>query len=99
MIPKTNLFQGDRVRLSQTYINGQKFLVTKSAGHGHGGAAIFTKSVERVGTIVNDTLDPKQHAIKVCWDGNSEAHRKDEYMPCDLDLVEEGPLVKKEKVA
>ena len=87
-IPKTNLFRGDRVKFSKSYINGQRF-VESNRKDGTGGGTMLKKNYLRIGIIVNDTLDPKQDTIRVKWDGNSNAHRRDEYMPVDLELVED----------
>jgi hypothetical protein len=75
MIPKTNLFKGDRVRLSRSYVNHRP--------------NIANRSISRIGTIVNDTLCSRQHSIKVHWDGNAKAGRYDDYAPQDLVLFEE----------
>ena len=74
-VPKTNLFKGDRVKFSQSYLRSQPGLPRRSR--------------ERVGTIVNDTLSVRAEYIKVCWDGNADAHRKDYFLPNDLVLYEE----------
>ncbi len=72
---KTNLFKGDRVKLSQRYINS------------HDGLTRFV--LDRVGTIVTDTTGLRYEGeIKVHWDGNVKANRCDAYAPDELTLVE-----------
>jgi hypothetical protein len=78
-IPTTNLFKGDRVKLSKTYIASQEIM----------GTGNMDKCRNRIGTIVSDTLKPQNHYIKVHWDGNIKANGKDVYMPDDLILYEE----------
>jgi hypothetical protein len=84
-IPKTNLFKGDRVRLSQSYINSQEIIAEGVAERNNG---CFTLK-DKIGTIVSDTRRKDHEYIHVIWDGNAKYDRKYGYMPCDLVLVEE----------
>lgn len=78
MIPKTNLFKGDVVQYSKSYINTQQVV----------GRLGFAKHKDRIGVIETDTLKPTNHNIKVRWKGNRKANACDLYMPDDLVLYE-----------
>jgi hypothetical protein len=84
-VPTTNLFRGDRVRLSQSYITSQEIVSAGIATRNNGPHTLKDK----IGTIVSDTCRPDNHYIHVHWDGNKGYDRKYGYMPCDLVLVEE----------
>jgi hypothetical protein len=83
-VPKTNLWRGDRVKLSRTYINSMQIRME---------ADEFAKTVaryrSRIGTIITDTLNPQANSIRVHWDGNAKANQKDTFMPDELTLYEE----------
>jgi hypothetical protein len=83
-LPKTNLFQGDRVRFSKSYITSMEILGTLNGPD-------MTNNIQkdRVGTIVSDTLHPLAAFIRVHWDGKKTADTKDRYMPDELELVED----------
>lgn len=72
-VPKTNLFKGDRVKLSPKAYTP----LTKM------------KSKVRVGTIISDTLNPNADHILVHWDGCAQWNRSDKYQPDELVLFEE----------
>lgn len=92
VIPKTNLFKGDRVRLSKRFIASMEIM--RSATPGRRELAIFEVNKGRLGTIVNDTLDPDEEFIRVHWDGNKcSNYHQDSYTPEDLVLVEEEETV------
>jgi hypothetical protein len=84
-VPKTNLFKGDRVKLSQSYINSQEIISEGIAQRNNGPHTLHLK----IGTIVSDTLRHDNEYIHVIWDGNQKYDRKYGYMPCDLVLVED----------
>ena len=81
-LPKTNLFKGDRVRLTRNYLTSLKFRNPHSP---------IGKLAPRVGTIVSDTLEPRFEVIVVHWDGcKFPILRSDRgYQPDDLELVED----------
>ena len=72
---KTNLWKGDRVRLSEAYLASQNKLARKSK--------------DRTGTIVSNTSLAIAKWITVRWDGNEKANRCDQYTPEELTLYEE----------
>lgn len=77
---KTNLFKGDRVKLSQPFINAR---MTTQNG-------VSRKVRERIGTVTNDTTRSNASAIIVLWDGKTTInHHTDHYQEGDLVLVEE----------
>ncbi len=84
-VPKTNLFRGDRVKLSQSYINTQEILSEGIATRNNGPHTLKDK----IGTIVSDTCRHDNEYIHVHWDGNATYDRKYGYMPVDLVLYEE----------
>jgi hypothetical protein len=77
---KTNLFIGDRVRISRIGLR-----VSKSR------ARHFPA---RTGTIVTDTLAPDATYICVHWDGNSKASMIERFPPEELVLYEEPEVAK-----
>lgn len=81
-VPRTNLFRGDRVRVTERYLVCLK-LRSSQAPVGRYGS--------RVGTIISDTLDPSFDVIVVHWDGcvRPELRRERGYQPEDLELVED----------
>lgn len=92
MIPKTNLFKGDRVRLSARYVASMEIMRSSTPGRRELGILEATRV--RLGTIVNDTLDPDEEFILVRWDGNKKPnYHHDSYNPDDLCLVEEEETV------
>jgi hypothetical protein len=82
-LPPTNLFKGDRVRLSKTFLVMMELL-----GH-----SVQEGVRDRTGTIISDTLSKQVEYITVLWDGNTVPNRKDVFMPDDLILYEEEELV------
>lgn len=82
-LPKTNLFKGDRVKLTPRYIN--RFALSCSNTN----RGVIDRAKRRIGTIVSDTLNPYAEHIRVRWDGNKVSNRQDQYMPDDLTLYEE----------
>jgi len=81
MAIKTNLFRGDRVKLSKRFIN-MLDIISDSGG-------TPKKLRERVGTITTKTLSVNARFLWVHWDGNKAAHDHDLYTPEDLVLYEE----------
>jgi hypothetical protein len=73
MAIKTNLFQGDRVKLSKMGVR----------------EGMSQKTIDRIGTIWNNTLHPKAECLRVHWDGNAGPGNKDYYEPDELVLYEE----------
>jgi hypothetical protein len=74
-LPKTNLFKGDRVRLSDAFLATRKHDRHKFAA--------------KRGVIITDTLNPNAEFISVVWGDNKRSGKNDVYMPIDLTLWED----------